>query len=303
MLLCFRNISAQNDSLDIYSSFDAQTVYRVKTKDGAVYVGYIIQSDSFGVKVENKNTSRVYTVSKENIDSITRDQKKKLPKLTELYGENEHADFYMLAQSALPLEDKALKTQYHWFSIEHADYTLSDNWAVTANSLLFAPLSLGVKCHYPLLDDWHVGANLFGTGNILSVNSPNSPLFLGAFAMGKLTKGNTNQNITVNAGLMRLYVAGGFNLFNNRTTTSGNIFFGSFAFCNRIGPRAALVGESWYFPQAQLSFSGAGIKLIGNAESSWTFGCYGLYFGRDLNYTSLKGRVIPIPYLNYSSKF
>jgi hypothetical protein len=304
LLLCLSfSLKAQNDSLTINSVTDKKNIYKVKTKDGAAYTGYIIQNDSVSVKVENKNTGHVYTIPSKEVDSIVKEEKKKEPKLTELYGENDHADFYMLAQSSFSMKKNEIKTQYHWLTGEHADFAISENWAITANTLLFAPVSFGAKCHYPLFADWHVGANAFITGNILSATSANSPLFLGGFAMGKLTKGNSNRNISVNAGLLRLYVSSGINLFNTSNKTNGNIYFAALAFCNRIGPRAAIVGESWYLPQGALSFSGLGIKLIGSRESSWTFGCYALYFGNDLNATQLKGRVLPIPYIGYGSKF
>lgn len=303
LLLNVGFIFSQTDSLKFPAKFDRTKIYKVKTKEGASYIGYIIQHDSNTVKVENKNTERVYTINTIDIESINEETPKKQPKQTELYGENDHADTYIVAQSALPLGEGKIKATYHWLVVEHIDLVLNDNWAITANTLLFAPASIGVKCHYPINDDWHIGANVFGTGNILSATSSNATPFFGVFAMGKLTKGQSNKNVTASAGALRLYVANGINLFNTTTSRNGNIYFASIAFCNRFSERLSVVGESWYFPQIQANLTGIGLKLVGNPQTSWTFGCYGLYFGRDINFNNLKGRLLPVPYLGYSSTF
>lgn len=295
-------LKGQTDSLNVFPKTEKHKLYKVKTKEGTSYTGYILQNDSTGLKVENRNTQQVYTLNQNAVESIE-EVRKKSPKLTELYGENPHHHFYILGQSALPLRSQEVDAHYHWLSAEHAEYAFNENWALTINSLLFAPLSLGVKCHYPINDDLHAGINVFGTGNLFSAAATGNSSFFGLFAMGKLTKGYSNQNITLSGGITRLFLSNTIGGLWTQGSNAGILYFASVSGFNRFSAKTGLVGEAWYFPQLQASLSGAGIKLIGNESTSWTFGYYALYFGKDLNFTNLKGRVLPIPYIGYSTRF
>lgn len=302
-ILCSGSLVAQANDSTKAVKFKKDVVYRLQTKEGTVYIGYILEYDSLQVRIENKTTQQVYSIAQNEIETLA-ELKKKIPRLTDLYGENPHTNFYMLSQTAMPLRAKQIDAHYHWLGLEHAEYAFNENWALSVNSLLFAPLSFGFKAHYAFSEDLHAGLSVFGTGNLLSAATTGSSSFLGIFALGKLTKGQSNRNVTISAGALQLYtsvsVAGLFGTSSNRN--QGLLYFASAAGTTRVGKKVCMIGESWFFPQLQMSLTGGGVKLVGNESTSWTLGCYGLYFGRDINFTQLKGRILPIPYLSYSNR-
>ena len=298
MTICFTLCKAQTDSAKYIPKYSKEINYVVVTKIDIKYIGYVDQEDELSITLINRNTNVKTLLYKSEIGTIRPlvNSKRNLKNI-ELFEENEHTDYYMLASSAFLFEKETITTTYHWGALENISFPISENWAVTASTLFFYPYSLGVKCAFKLSENSYVGGNVFGMGNVLSQKQ--DEYFWGYGAKVHYTQGTSNNNFTVSGGVL------GLNSKLFTTTTSQalfNLYFLNFSYCNRFSRLFALNAEAWYFPEAQSGFGGLGLKLVNNKDYSWTFGCYTVLNNFNNNF-KINVKTIPIPYIGYSQTF
>lgn len=279
-------------------TYDKNINYIVITNMDTKHFGYVIEETKNSITLLNKKTNYKLFLYKSEIKSIepaTSTTKKN--NIIELEDENENADYYMFASSTLLFESGKIKANYHWGLIENITFSISENWAITANTIFFLPFSVGVKCAYKVGKNNYIGGNFFGMGNLNSRNPDQS--FVGYGAKASITKGSSNNNFTVAGGILGLNSS----LFKLNTTQPFlNLYYGNFAYCNRFSNKFSLNTEVWYFPESQSGFAGLGFKRVSNKFSSWTLGCYTVLNNFN-NSFSINIKTIPIPYIGYSQSF
>lgn len=268
--------------------------YIFKTSAGTVFKGFVTGETKDFITVTNRDVHESYDLRKSEISSTKLYSDRE--SYDDTFGENYHARSYMFASSAFLFREGKLTTNSHWLLIENFDYALSENWGITATTLAFYPVSLGVKCAYEIGDKIYLGANVFGIGNLGS--SGGSPM-LGYGAMAKFTKGTSNNNFTVFGGLLGISSEA---FLGTRAHPYVNNGFMGIGYCNRISKRIALNAEGWYMPEALTGLGGIGIKLVGNETVSWSFGCYAL-ISQANNTIRINYRNLPIPYIGVSRNF
>ena len=290
---CYAQESA--DSAYFQPRYKRNVNYTVRTRHGDIYSGYVKEETKEFVVFQNRITHETVELRKTEIIRITEAKGRDLT--SEVLGENLHAKNYMLLSSAFIFEKGKVSTNSHWLLLENIDYAITDNWAISLNTLAFYPITLGVKCAYQLNDDNYVGANIFGIANITSGNS--SSLLFGYGAQGKFTKGNSNKNFTISGGIL------GLNSDLFYTTSTGpfvNLGFISAAYCNRFSKKVALNLEGWYLPATSAGLAGFGFKFVDDEVTCWTLGCFALLNSYD-NTVKLNLKTLPIPYFGVSKKF
>lgn len=285
-----------NDSLAFKPQFRVGFKYTIKVSTGGILVGFVIEETKDFVTIENRGTLEKFKIQKSDIENakIFVNQK---PPVDEALGENYHARNYLLSSGAFLFEESSAYSNSHWFLFENLDYALSENFAFSANCIAFYPISAGLKCAFELDKDNHIGANVFGLGNVLSAGS--GSMFWGYGAIAKYTRGNSNKNFTFSGGVLGLRSDLIFSTGSNEIV---NLAFISSAYCQRINPNIALNAEGWYFPEAKSGMAGLGVKFVGNERICWTLGCFSIFNNFD-NKISFNFKTIPIPYIGISKNF
>lgn len=276
--------------------FRKDVAYIVKTNLDITYVGFITEETEFYIRLEDRRTREIYEIRRGEIKSIKIFYDKKV--YVDMNGENSHARNYMFASSAFLFDAETITSTYHWFALENIDYAITENFAVTAGSLFFYPVSIGAKCALKIDENNYLGGNVFGVANI-SANSGNT-IFMGYGGIAKFTRGTSNQNFTIAGGMLGISSDALFS--TPQKVPYYNFYFSNVSYCSRLNEHVALSLEGWYLPQAQLGFAGAGIKLVKNEDYCWTFGCYSVLNLLNNNVT-LNFKALPIPYIGMSQKF
>lgn len=271
--------------------------YKFKTSAGTTHYGFVVFEDEKFVLVENKKTMERIELRKSEIISA-----EVLPVVRNYNSEEEdnpHAGNYLFTSSAFLFEEGRGVSTAHWFVFENIEYAFTDNWALTANSFAFYPISIGSKCAFKLSDYDHIGASAFAMGNPLGRNNSNNSLFWCYSALIKYTRGNTNKNFTLSTGILGLNSD-----FTGNVTSKPfvNLLFASGAYCNRFSKNWAVNVEGWYFPEAITAIGGLGLKYIADDRNCWSFGCF-TFFENTGRTPSLNYKTIPIPYIGVSRKF
>jgi len=269
-------------------------MYSITTTTGLHYNGFVVAETPAILTIENRSTHQTYDLAKTEIVEARQLNVRESQK--EVLGENEHADSYMFASSAFPFKSETVQSTLHWFLLENVQYNVNENWAVCLSTVAFYPMSLGLKCSFAIDDHNFIGGHVFGIGN----PADNQNFFVGFGGIAKFTSGTSNRNFTISGGML------GINSDILYSTPQPfpiyNLFFSNLAYCTRLNEHVALNLEGWYFPQAQFGLAGAGIKLVKNEDSCWTFGCYGV-MNMLTNTLSFKYKALPIPYLGMTQRF
>lgn len=290
-------IVVPRDSVSFKRQYKRGVLYTINTNLDISYKGFIVDETEYTIVVEDRQSLERIELRKGEIKSAKIFTNKE--SFVNYVGENYHARNYMAATSAFLFKPEELTSNYNWFIFEDLDYAFSKNFAIGANSLGFYPVSVGAKLNFKLDKNTHIGASAFAYG-ALNIFSNLGFLFIGYSANVKCTRGNTNENITVTGGV--LGIRSEFYTLNPVTNPYQNLFYANAAYCNRLSERVTLNLEGWYIPEAQIGFAGAGIKLIKQASSSWTFGCFGIV-NFQTTIVTFNYKAIPIPYIGYSQKF
>lgn len=270
--------------------------YQFITSTGAVFYGFVTNETAHYVTVENRDNHEVYELKRSEIVSAKRHSDRQ-SYAGEVLGENPHADSYMMTQSAFLFREGKLCANSHFLFVDNLSYGFNSNWALTANSIaFFYPASIGIKCAYQVSEEAFVGASVFGIGNVFR-NGDRSPI-LGYGAIARFTKGTSNSNVTVMGGICGL---ASDMLVSNPVTPFTNLEFGGVSICRQMKKNLAITGEALYFPSVSFGLAGAGVKLVGNPNSCWTFGLYTILNQYNGFQPSLK--TLPVPYFGISRFF
>jgi hypothetical protein len=292
-------LPAQNTNPDggFTPEFMVGEQYIIKTTVGTTHKGHVVSETRESVVIENRRLNEKVEIKKSNILSAKPVWDKKKTD-DEPLGKNQHADSYLFSCSAFEFNPSEIQSRNHWLLLQNVDYALSPNMAVTTNAFAFYPISVGLKLNFKVGDNDYVGGSAFTMGNLLNTN-PNNPTFWGYAVCGRYTHGSSNRNLTASAGLLGL---NSVLLSAPGAPTVINLPFLSLSYCNRFNSDVAFVTEGWYFPLANSLIGGAGVKLVGNDNYSWTFGVFSVIENFDSNAKINVGKV-PIPYLGIGRKF
>lgn len=289
---CYGQVPA--DSSAFVPQYKHGIHYTIKMRQGDVYSGFVKEETKDFVVLENRMTRETVELRKSEIIRINKPGGR--GEASDILGENYHAKNYLFLGSALLFEEGKATTNSHWLLLENIDYAFTDNWAITLNTLAFYPVTLGAKCVYEVSNGNYLGANIFGIGDI---TSGSGSLLFGYGAQGKFTRGTSNKNLTVSAGVIGL----NSDLFYTSTTNPFvNLAFVSGAYCSRFSKKVALNLEGWYIPEANIGLGGIGFKFVDDEITCWTVGCYALLNSYD-NSLRLNLKTLPIPYFGVSKKF
>lgn len=284
-----------SDSTRFVPRFRHGVAYTLKMRDGNIYSGYVKNENRDFVVLENKLNGESVELRKSEIIRI--DQANNRDLLREQWGENLHAKDYMLLSSAFEYEEGKATTNSHWLLLENIDYAFNSNWAINLNTIAFYPVTLGVKCAYQVGDEAFIGANIFAIGDITS--GGNSSLLFGYGAQGRFTKGSSNKNLTLSAGVIGLNSS---LFYLSPSKPFVNLPFVSGAYCNRLSKGVALTLEGWYLPEIATGLGGIGVKFVGDETTCWTVGCFAFTNAGD-NGLRLDLKTLPIPYFGVARRF
>ena len=302
VVLCFGTPLFSQQAADTATftpMFKRGVKYQIKTNIGTVHSGFVVNETKEFITLEYRSTQDRLEIRKSEILSF-KVMSQKENKVEDALGENPHADSYILSSTAFPFEAGSSRSNTHWLLIQNIDYAFNENWAITMNSFLFYPTSVGFKAHFKIDAMNYIGANGFVMGDILAKTSSRSAVALWGFnGFGKYTHGTTNNNFTIMGGVL------GINSELLPGLTSNpfiNLGFANVSYCNRFAKHVSVNAEAWFFPQSQGGIGGLSIKWLRDEHLAWNFGCYMLIE----NYTTSLApslNTMPIPYLGYYRKF
>ncbi|MEI6020410.1 MAG: hypothetical protein WCR21_04715 [Bacteroidota bacterium] len=300
LLLVFQlTLSSQvsNDTAAFVPQYRHGVLYTIETSIGTKHTGFIVLETKDYIVIENRNNFEKVEINKSQI--IDNKQKKQnTPYTEEIFGDNDHAANYMFSGSAFLFEEGDSYSNTHYLIYQNMDYALTDHWAISVGSLLFYPISIGIKCNFKINDYNYYGFSANAVGNIFAGRSGAQP-FWGYNALAKFTHGTSNKNFTISSGILAINA---LMIDPSSTQFFFNIPFVSGAYCNRFTEKFALNTEVWLFPQTMVALAGAGFKYLHSNRIAWTFGCYTNVIS-DKNQLKLNTTSIPIPYIAYARKF
>jgi hypothetical protein len=265
--------------------------------NGERYSGFIVEETAEYITIRDRETREENELRKSEITRSGRvSDTRSYNEL--MLGTNDHKRDYLLSSSAFLFEPSTFTSKGHWFIMEEMDYAFSENLALSVNSIMFYPMTLGLKCAFRLSGENYIGANVTGIANV-SAYTDGSSMFIGYMGLMRFTHGNDNRNFTASGGILGLRSN---LLFQYPTEAFINVPFTSFAFCNRFAPQWAVNIEGWYLPAIESGMGGIGFKFFSDETTCWNFGCYTLVH-RYNNAMQFNLRTLPIPYLGLSRRF
>jgi hypothetical protein len=294
----------QTDTVEI-PLFKKNTYYLLTMHDRSLKKGQI--EEEFEIKIlfvefKTNKSEIIYKSEIKKYEVITKNELySKLDEVDDYYSEN-----YLLTQNCLPFRKGTWSSTYHYGVFDNFGYGINENWGVTANSFAILPVSIGLKSSHS------IGKDLYFGGNALVMALPmetgyNVALFGGG---GKITKGNDKVNFTAGAYIFGYRIIDSLRL-TQTTDVFSSVYCFTFSYSNRFSKYLALNIDNISFPQFTaglqqigLNITGASLRWIRDPSEHWNFGVYGLYLGDLIQLKNgLKGKVIPLPYISYSSYF
>jgi hypothetical protein len=177
------------------------TVYRIVTTDGNVYIGTLVSEDGAKI-VFNDNKLGQITIPRESIKSIREVEPDQI-KDGEYWFDNPHGTRYLFSTNAIGLRKGEGYYQNTWILFNNVNYGLTNNFSMGAGLVpvfLFGsnatPIWLIPKVSIPLAkDNLHLAAGgMFG-----GVVGGGESFGLG-LAFGAITIGDLNNNFTLGMG-------------------------------------------------------------------------------------------------------
>jgi hypothetical protein len=281
-ILVFATSNVFGQKTNISEPVDSTKIYKIKLKDGIIFIGNILQQDSVNIVLRTSSIPKIeIPVSK--IKSIDKVDKSNFKDGSYWYP-NPHATRYFYGPSAIGLKKGEGYYQNTYLVLNSFNVGITDNISIGGGLELISTFAgryplffITPKVSFKVAEKFHAG------GGVLYARIPEGFGSLGTvFATG--TYGTTDNNITGSLGW-------GFvdSEFSERPiiTLSG---------MTRISKRAALVTENWLIP---------------------TDGYYGLFsygvrfFGEKIavdlafinNREIAEAIIIGIPYVSFTVKF
>lgn len=283
---------------DFVPTFDKGKFYLITTVYGSNYRGPVIEETPNSIIIVNKKTNTKHNIYKSDIKDANPISASKAYSASK-FDDDYYANFYLMTENALPFEKNGLNSTAHYFVFDNINYSFNEHFAISTNIMVFLPVSIGVKCSFKLSEDVYFGGNayIFGMPNS-NMNSYICPLFGGA---ARVTKGTNTENFTLGGGVMAFKITDSLQLAQ-RTSLYQPAYYVSFAYSNHFSKHLAFNLENILFPQVNLNMTGVSLKWLRDPTDHWNFGCYGLYIGK-LTQLNTKSKVLPIPYVSYSTFF
>jgi hypothetical protein len=287
-------VAAQSDTASRIQVLKKGIRYKVTTVNDITYEGFVASQDSEFVVIEDRLADERWELRKKAIVRVERPGVREI--VLDALGDNPHGESYVLLSSAFPFRKHSVSTTGHWFLLGSSEYALHRNWAVTANSIGFMPVTLGIRSVFRLTKLNHIG---FGTFIAGSIQDRLGLFFLGYGGSARFTHGNSNRNLTLLAG-----VAGLSSDLFPRLATPGyvNMTYLGGAYCNRFRKYAAFNIEGWYLPDNGLGIAGGAFKLFQDEHTCWTLGCFA-FFNNSFTGLRFQTTTLPVPYFGIKRRF
>ena len=287
--------NGQSGTVAIERGFD----YRIELNTGETVIGFVVSLNDEWITIEKRPTLKRTEIRRSTIRSAEKISPRESV-AEDVFGENPHAESYMLGSSALPFNPEELSGNAHWFLLNQSQYTFNEHLALEATSLIFYPFGLGLKCNFSVDDLNHLGASVNGFVDFAGTDQNNWALGFAAF--GRFTHGSSNRNFTIGGGLLGANQQMFGNYAPGKTVIAIPVL--TAGFCNRFAERWSVVLEGHVLPDEGLMIGGAGFKFLRDKTSCWTFGCYGIMMETYNPLLRVFGRrTIPLPYFSYARKF
>ncbi|MGE0569286.1 MAG: hypothetical protein AB7O73_15210 [Bacteroidia bacterium] len=302
--LCISFSFGQSDSSS-NNQFKKNTYYVLTMHDRSIKKGQVEEEFEIKILFVDFKTNKAEIIYKSEIKKYEEVTKNELyAKLDEI--DDYYSDNYLLTPNAIPFKKGGWSSTYHYGVFGNFGYGINENWGITANSIAILPVSIGVKSSHKIGNDTYFG------GNVLAMALPmesgyNLALFGGG---GKITKGNSKVNFTAGAYVFGYRITDSLRL-TQTTSIYSSVYCLTFSYSNRFSKYFALNIDNISFPQFTaglqqigLNITGASLRWVRDPSEHWNFGVYGVYLGDLVQLRNgLKGRVIPLPYISYSSYF
>lgn len=280
-----QNAIAQADSLYKSSSTMNQKLYKIKTANGKVLIGNILDDNENGIlllTLEKKDKIRIPKYDIESMEEI--DQKRIMDGV--LKGESNFATRYAFTSNGLPMKKGDAYFHSVYFLLYDVEYAVSDHISVGAfTSFYGAPFLLNVKYSTEISNDVHLGAGVLA-GPLLLFQPSAGGLII---PYSSLTFGNRRNNLTF---------TGGYPSFLSGGNSSGQLLFSIGALAG-ISRSSFFVFDSFLFNASNVNafFLLPGIRVEGTKSSNaWTFHL-GAFGGNGVL------APVPIPVITYAHAF
>ncbi len=179
---------------------DSTQLWRLETKDGLNYIGFIIRQDAQGFQVRNQNGEDVY-ILKSNVITLTPVRESQLIK-GEFWLKNPHHSSYFWGPNGYSLESGTGYYQNNWLFFNQVSIGISKRLSVDGGTIpLFLlgerrfPVWLAPKVSIPVQkNNWHIGAG----GLLMSIVNEKSEIF--GVLYGVSTWGDREENVSIGVG-------------------------------------------------------------------------------------------------------
>ena len=277
--------------------FHPGMIYAIKTVDELTYSGIIRNEDAKFVTLQDIKSREKTELRKTAIVSYARVNDR------DAYEEIILGRFVFGRQSiftntAFLFDPNELHGNNQWILLDHVDYPLSENVAISSSAFAIFPMSVGIRTHFQLKKKLFIGGHAFIIGDLFNLQREISPLW-GWGTVFKATTGTSNRSLTFTAGI--------FGINNELLGISGinrpfvTLPYLGLSGIKRFTPKVAVTAEALYLPTARSFVTSIALKLVVADNMCISLGAFGLV---NQNNTYFKlDRSTLLPYVGFERKF
>lgn len=258
-IICFILMVAPKSTFAQQSTETNDSIFIFELNDGTLISGKLQSEDDREVIILSDTRGRLiipkYTIKSRRLAQQTDFIDSKL------IHKNPHPSRYFYSPSALPIEKNSGYFNITYFSLVQVQYGISDKFSVgVTSSVLLMPLLINAKWSEKIADDVHVS---FG-GQIGRIWwSPSSPVV--GIGFGNITFGNTEENVTFNAG---------YGFADDNEGDAQGLFIGSVSGNKRISDKVSVMLDLFYLNDGVTPtvLGGPGIRIYSGKRVAWDIG-------------------------------
>lgn len=295
LILCllFSGALRAQDSLWFHTGM----IYAIKTSDDITYSGIVSNEDTKFVTIQEIKTREKTELRKTAIVSYARINDRDAYEEI-ILGKFIFARQAIFTNAAFLFDPDELHGNNQWLLLDHIDYPLNENVAISSSAFAIFPLSVGIRTHFEVKKKVYLGAHAFVIGDLFNLASEVSPLW-GWGTVLKATTGTSNRHITATAGLVGINNAL-IGLSGTSRPFSMLPYIG-LSGGKRFTPKVALTAEAIYLPTARSFVTGSALKFVVADNLCIGLGAFGLV-NQNNTYFQLDRSTL-LPYLSFERKF
>jgi len=277
--------------------FHPGMIYAIKSVDEVTYSGIIRNEDGKFVTIQDIKSREKVELRKTAIASYARvndrDAYEEIILGRFIFGRQA-----IFTNAAFLFDPDEMHGNNQWILLDHVDYPLNENVAISSSAFAIFPMSVGVRTHFQLKKKFYLGGHAYVVGDLFNLQREISLLW-GWGAVLKATTGTSNRSLTFTGGII------GIN--NDLLGISGvhrpfvTLPYLGLSGIKRFTPKVAATAEALYLPTAKSFVTSSALKLVVADNMCIALGAFGLV-NQTNSYFKLDRSTL-LPYIGLERKF